>query len=171
MPRLPHTRTGKTSPNRSRKLKLNRGESISMQRNGVTACSWQDKKKVNFLTTNCQPTGDDTALRREKDGTQEVLNTPPCVVAYNKFMGGGSCVTLNRCVYCASRNQRHRSTWGCVLCDVTLCVSCFEPFHTRWRNLRRINMARARISNLVTEQENGVFHYFVPKIVDGKTLI
>ena len=40
-------------------------------------------------------------------------------------------VTLNRCVYCASRNHRHRSTWGCVLCDVTLCVSCFEPFHTR----------------------------------------
>ena len=88
MPRLPRARTGKTSPNRSRKLKLNRGESISMQQNGVTACSWQDKKKVNFLTTNCQPTGDDTALRREKDGTQEVLNAPPCVVAYNKFMGG-----------------------------------------------------------------------------------
>ena len=40
-------------------------------------------------------------------------------------------VTLNCCVYCASRNQRHRSTWGCALCDVTLCVSCFEPFHTR----------------------------------------
>ena len=40
-------------------------------------------------------------------------------------------VTLNRCVYCASRNQRHCSTWGCVLCDVTLCVSCFESFHTR----------------------------------------
>ena len=59
-----------------------------MQRNGVTACSWQDKKKVNFLTTNCQPTGDDTVLRRKKDGTQEVLNAPPCVVAYNKFMGG-----------------------------------------------------------------------------------
>ena len=201
-----------------KEAKLNHGESISMQRNGVTACSWQDKKKVNFLTTNCQPTGDDTVLRREKDGTQEVLNAPPCVVAYNKFMGGVDyadqkrneyripvksrswyrylafflfetaivnayilrqlspnhggitqldfClelldklighyssrkrkrattdievldgkshfpirVTLNRCVYCASRNQRHCSTWGCVLCDVTLCVSCFEPFHTR----------------------------------------
>ena len=76
-------------------------------------------------------------------------------------------VTLNRCVYCASRNQRHRSTWGCVLCDVILCVSCFEPFHTRWRNLRRINMARTRISNLVTEQENGVFHLF-PKLLMEK---
>ena len=60
----------KDFPQLLKEAKLNRGESISMQRNGVTACSWQDKKKVNFLTTNCQPTGDDTVLRKKKDSPE-----------------------------------------------------------------------------------------------------
>ena len=40
------------------------------------------------------------------------------------------CVTLSRCSYCASRGQRHNSSWGCALCVVTLCVGCFEPYFT-----------------------------------------
>ena len=34
---------------------------------------------------------------------------------------------LNRCVYCASKGTRKRSTWGCMLCKVCLCVARFEP--------------------------------------------
>ena len=206
----------KDFPRELKEAKLSRGESLVLQRNSVTACAWQDKKKVNFLTTNCQPTGTDTVQRRKRDGTQETLNAPPCVVAY-KYMGGVdyedqkrneyhipiksrrwyrylafflletamvnayilrqlspnhraisqldfrlevidellgnySCrkrkralteievrdgksqfpvrVTLNRSSYCASRGQRHRSSWGCALCAVTLCVGCFQPYHT-----------------------------------------
>ena len=37
---------------------------------------------------------------------------------------------INRCMQCAKTGQRHRSTWRCALCDVTLCVGCFEPFHS-----------------------------------------
>lgn len=38
-------------------------------------------------------------------------------------------VEINRCVHCASKGQRKRSTWGCAVCNVTLCVGCFDPFH------------------------------------------
>ena len=53
-------------------------------------------------------------------------------------------VTLNRCSYCASRGQRHRSSWGCALCAVALCAGCFEPYHTTWRTLAWIKMEGAK---------------------------
>ena len=53
-------------------------------------------------------------------------------------------VTLNRCSYCASRGQRHRSSWGCALCAVTLCAGCFEPYHTMWGTLAWIKMEGAK---------------------------
>ena len=37
---------------------------------------------------------------------------------------------INRCMRCAKTGQRHRSTWRCALYDVTLCVNCFERFHS-----------------------------------------
>ena len=40
------------------------------------------------------------------------------------------CETLNRCAYCPSRGQRHRSSWGCALCAVILCGGCFEHYTT-----------------------------------------
>ena len=213
--------TATTRPNRKgfpaplKNAKLSRGESLVMQKSGITACSWQDKKKVNFFTTNCQPNGQGTVQRRSRDGTLTDVNAPPCVSAYNKFMGGvdyadqkrgdykipvksrrwyrylaiffietaavnafilrqlspnharttqlkfrlelidnllrNYCsrkrsagvmevadgkthfpvkVPVNRCMQCAKTGQRHRSTWRCALCDVTLCVGCFEPFHS-----------------------------------------
>ena len=45
---------------------------------------------------------------------------------------------------CASRGQRHRSSWECTLCAVTLCVGCFEPYHTTWGTLARIKMEGAK---------------------------
>ncbi|KAK3755676.1 hypothetical protein QZH41_000647 [Actinostola sp. cb2023] len=212
--------TATTRPNRKefplplKQVKLRQGESITLQKNGVTACSWQDKRKVNFLTTNCQPTGQETVQRRQRNGTTTQVNAPPCVASYNKFMGGVDYadqkrgdykipikshrwywylafffietaavnafilrqlspnhastthlkfrlelikdllgnyssrkraaraievrdgrshfpvkVALNRCMHCAKRGERRRSSWGCSLCDVTLCIACFEPFH------------------------------------------
>jgi len=54
----------------------------------ITACSWQDKKKVNFFTIKCQPNGQGTVQSRKRDSTLSHVNGPPCVSAYNKFMGG-----------------------------------------------------------------------------------
>ncbi|KAK3722574.1 hypothetical protein QZH41_019330 [Actinostola sp. cb2023] len=59
-----------------------------MQRDGLTACAWKDKKLVYFLASNCEPIGDDTVGRKKKDGTAEEFSAPPCVVFCNKYMGG-----------------------------------------------------------------------------------
>ena len=86
--------TATTRPNRKdfpaelKKLKLKRGEDKVMQRGGINATVWHDKKMVSFLSTNCQPTGNNTVKRKRNDGTLQDVSAPPCVVAYNKFMGG-----------------------------------------------------------------------------------
>ena len=77
----------KDFPQELKEAKLSRGESLAVQLNSVTECAWQDKKKVNFLTTNFLATGTDTVQSRKRDGTQETLNALPCVVVYNKYMG------------------------------------------------------------------------------------
>ena len=217
--------TGTTRKNRKefptevKNVKLqNRGAAFSMQRDDITATAWRDKKIVYFLTSGCQPAGDNVVQRRKKDGSIENISAPPCVESYNKYMGGvdyadqkrndyripvksrrwyrylafflfetaavnafilrnlspnhrritqkqfrlelidkligNHCsrkrrrsqqaieivngrshfpikVEINRCVYCASNRERKRSTWGCAVCNVTLCVGCFEPFHRR----------------------------------------
>lgn len=190
-----------------------------MQRDGITACA------LYFLTSGCQPSGDDTVQSRKKNGALENSSAPPCVGEYNKYMGGvdyadqkrndyhipvksrrwyrylafflsetavvnafilrnlnpnhrkitqkqfrleliekliGAHCTrkrrrsqlaievlngkshfpvkaeINRCVHYASKRtkeedkgggERRRSTWGCAVCNVTLCVGCFDPFH------------------------------------------
>lgn len=38
----------------------NCGDSFSMQREGITACPRKDKKDVFFLTSGCQPNGDNS---------------------------------------------------------------------------------------------------------------
>ena len=54
----------------------------------ITACSWQDKKKVNFFIIKYQPNGQGTVQSKKRDCTLSDVNGPPCVSAYNKFMGG-----------------------------------------------------------------------------------
>lgn len=49
----------------------NRRDSFSMQRDGITACTWKDKKIVYFLTSGCQPSGDGIVQRRKKNRTLE----------------------------------------------------------------------------------------------------
>ena len=36
-----------------------------------------------------------------------------------------------RCAYCKSLGVRHETSWCCYECDVSLCVACFKPYHTR----------------------------------------
>ena len=36
----------------------------------------------------------------------------------------------NRCMQCAKTGRRQRSTCHCALCDITLCIAWFEPFHS-----------------------------------------
>ena len=97
----------KDFPQELKEVKLSRGESLAVQRNPITACVWQDKKKVHFLTTNCQPTGTDTVQCRKRDGTEETLNAPPCVIAHNKYMGGVAYADQKRNEYRIAIKSRH----------------------------------------------------------------
>ena len=63
-------------------------------------------------------------------------------------------VEINRCVHCASKGQRKRSTWGCAMCNVTLCVGCFDPFQVE-RNLtkQQIKMARVKFERVFRKKQ------------------
>ncbi|CAC5378563.1 unnamed protein product [Mytilus coruscus] len=69
------------------KLK-NRGEGITMQKGNLVATAWKDKKIVNYLSTNCDPTQSRIAQRRQKDGTRRDVPVPIVSDLYNKFMFG-----------------------------------------------------------------------------------
>ncbi|XP_048586613.1 piggyBac transposable element-derived protein 4-like, partial [Nematostella vectensis] len=215
------TRTNrKEFPAEVKSAKLtNCGDAYVMQRQGIHATAWKDKKKRFFFLKQWKPARRPRkCYRKGKDCTSEKVSAPPCVVTYNKHMGGVDYadqkrgdykipiksrrwyrylfiflfetavvnshilrnlspnhkkitqldyrleliegligrnssrkrkrasteievvdgkshfpvkVPINRCVHCAAVSERKRSTWGCALCNVTLCVGCFEPFHLK----------------------------------------
>ena len=62
----------KDFPEQLKLVKLSRSESKTFQRNGVTACSWQDKKTVRFPSTSCNATRNDTVLWRKREAHKSV---------------------------------------------------------------------------------------------------
>ena len=66
----------------------NRGDSLTVQQGSVTASAWKDRKVVTVLSTNTQPTGTGTVLRRQKDGSRIPVPCPEAIISYNEFMGG-----------------------------------------------------------------------------------
>ena len=66
----------------------NRGDSLTVQQESVTASAWKDRKVVTVLSTNTQPTATGTVLRRQKDGSRVPVPCPEAIISYNEFMGG-----------------------------------------------------------------------------------
>jgi hypothetical protein len=64
------------------------GESKFWQSGNFVATLWQDKKLVRFLSTCCEPEGDDTVTRRRRTEDSNELPCPPVVKLYSKYMGG-----------------------------------------------------------------------------------
>jgi len=52
------------------------GDFVTFQKGSLTATVWKDKKQVNFLSTNCDPTEIDTVSRRQKDGSRVDVDVP-----------------------------------------------------------------------------------------------
>lgn len=48
--------------------RLCKGESLFLRKGNVVSV-WKDKKPVYFLSTQCNPVGDETVTRRQRDGT------------------------------------------------------------------------------------------------------
>ena len=67
-------------------------------------------------------TGNYSLSKTKQDIVSTDIQVPDCKSHF------ATCVTLNRCAYCPLRGQRHRSSWGCALCAVTLCGGCFEHY-------------------------------------------
>ena len=65
-----------------------RGQSKIWQYNNVTISVWQDTKPVVVAATNCDPTASNSVTRKQRDGTQITVQSPPSVTLYNKYMGG-----------------------------------------------------------------------------------
>lgn len=50
-----------------------------------------DKKVVNVLSTNAQPSEIGTTKRKQRDGSFIDVNCPEAVISYSKYMGGVDC--------------------------------------------------------------------------------
>ena len=65
-----------------------RGNSLTVQKKGVCASAWMDKKIVMAMYSNCQPTETEFVLRRQRDGSRSEVTCPTAIISYNKHMGG-----------------------------------------------------------------------------------
>ena len=66
----------------------NRGDSQVVQKGGVSACVWMDRKVVMVMFTNAQPSATASVLRQQKDHAHNPISCPEAVLLYNKYMGG-----------------------------------------------------------------------------------
>jgi len=152
-------------------VKLSRGESLVMQKNGITACSWQYKKKVNFFTTNCQPNGQGTVQGRSRDSTLTDVNAPPCVSAYNKFMGGVDYADQKRGDYKIPVKSRRWYRYLAIFFIETAAVNAFilthlSPNHAQTTQLKfRLEL----IDNVLGNYCSRKISAGVMEVVDGKT--
>jgi hypothetical protein len=98
-------RRGMPEAIRSAKLK-ERGQSLTLQKGNLVATSWKDKKVVNYLSTNCDPTLTRTVHRRRKDGTLQEIPAPIVSELYNKFMFGVDLADQKRMQYSTCRKAK-----------------------------------------------------------------
>ena len=82
------------------------GESEIWQSDNFVATIWQDKRAVRFLSTCCEPEGDDTVERRRKKEGTFSLNCPPILKLYTKYMGGVDRSDRMVRTYSASRQSK-----------------------------------------------------------------
>ena len=66
----------------------NRGDSLVVQKGGVAAYAWMDRKVVMVMASNTQPSATGYALRRQKDHSRTPIPCPESIIMYNKYMGG-----------------------------------------------------------------------------------
>ena len=89
------------------KLLKNQGESVVMQRGAnLTATAWQDKRQVNFLATNSNPSENVVIERHLKTGQAVTVPAPIAVRNYQSFMAGVDRADQLRMQYSCSRKAR-----------------------------------------------------------------
>ena len=66
----------------------NRGDSLIVQKGGVAAYTWMDRKVVMVMASNTQLSVIDSVLWRQKDNSRTPIPCPEFIILYNKYMGG-----------------------------------------------------------------------------------
>jgi hypothetical protein len=76
-------------PQAIKKAKLkNHGDHVILQKNHLVAVAWKDKKVVNYLATNADPSENVAVQRRQKDGSIKEVPCPAIGQNYNRYMFG-----------------------------------------------------------------------------------
>lgn len=82
------TRKNEKIGNKTRAIKMNRGEFQFKAKCGLSAVQWMDQKAVNFLSSAHTPRKTTFVLRRLRSGKRVKVHCPAVVADYNKYMGG-----------------------------------------------------------------------------------
>ena len=101
--------------------RLKQGESLFRRREDLVATVWKDKRFVHFLSTQSNPTGDETVNRKQRDGTIIQVPSVPVVRSYNQNMGGVDLHDQLRGYYAVGTKSRkwwRYLFWFCV--DVSI---------------------------------------------------
>ena len=101
--------------------RLKQGESLFRRREDLVATMWKDKRFVHFLSTQSNPTGDETVNRKQRDGTIIQVPSVPVVRSYNQNMGGVDLHDQLRGYYAVGTKSRkwwRYLFWFCV--DVSI---------------------------------------------------
>ena len=100
---------------------LFRGESVTVQKGKVSASAWMDRKVVMVMSSNCQPDGVGTVLRRQQDGSRIPVTCPESIICYNKHMGGVDCGDQLRGYYsCRTKSRKFYKYIFTFLLDVAI---------------------------------------------------
>eukprot|EP00795_Rhopilema_esculentum_P011085 gene11085-19949_t len=90
-------------------LKLQPGESKTLQKNGITAKVWQEKKgrkPLRLLPSNRNPNLAETSVKRmQKDGSYKKISCPPPVRSYNENMAVVDRADQMWTAYCCARKS------------------------------------------------------------------
>lgn len=73
---------------KNKRLLKNQGDLVIFQKGSLTATAWKNKKQVNFLSTNDDPTEIDTVSRQQKDGSRVDVVCPIVSKRYPAYMSG-----------------------------------------------------------------------------------
>ena len=62
-------------------------QSLVVQKGGVAAYAWIDRKVVMVMASNTQPSTIGSVLQQQKDHLRTPIPCPESVILYNKYMG------------------------------------------------------------------------------------
>ena len=68
---------------------IDRGDSVTLLNNNISATAWLDRKVVTVMASNTQPFAVGTVLQRQVNTTRAPVPCPESIIIlYNKYMGG-----------------------------------------------------------------------------------